>query len=184
MTTISRIPKEFSIIEADEMGFAMALFVAAARGKVLPPYYQSSGFTLSHDPGISDPLLDGARMTLGEENSQAFDEVPLACAVSVLWHHYEHNSFQQSICSRLVAFYSLMVRSKGMLLEPWMKDDDDDPESMALSPAIIMAVATAPLNENGQFKDSDFRDRVRSLSERETRSNEPSASEKWTDRVR
>ena len=176
-------PKDPLIIEPDEMGFAIALFVAAARGQVLPPRHQSSGFTLSHDSDGLDPLLAGARISLGEGQNGASDEVPLACAVSVLWHHYEHNPLQQSICSRLVAFYSLMVRSKGMLLEPWMTNDAADSELMALSPAIVEAVANAPMNEDGQFIDSAFRDRVQSLSEQDARSNGPSISEVWKTRI-
>ncbi len=184
MTLASLISNEPLIIEPDEMGFAIALFVAAAHGRIQPPRHHNLAFTLSHSLGSSDTLLTGARMSLGENEDEVSDEVPLACAVAVLWHHYEQNPLQQAICSRLVAFYSLMARSKGALLAPWMTGIDTEPESMTLAPAIVEAVASAPLNGDGQFGDSDFLDCVRALSGTDTQLPETALLAKWKDRIR
>lgn len=157
-----------SIIEVDEMAFAISLFVAAARGKVSPPNRQSE-ITLN-DAGqvLVDPVLIGARVSLGENERWASDEVPLACAVSVVWHHYERDARQQSICSRLVAFYSLMVRSRGISLNPGKNNSIVDLGSVTFSPAIIDAVASTPVSENGQFLDTTFRARLQNLADHGT----------------
>ncbi|HEV2620113.1 MAG TPA: hypothetical protein VGU23_09285 [Acidobacteriaceae bacterium] len=154
-------------VEIDEMAFAIALFVAAADGKVPPPSAQSHGFPLAAITELSsDPLLLGAKAILGKEDERVSDEVPLACAVSVLWHHYDRDARQQAICARLVAFYSLMVRSRGVLLGPWMENTKHDAQSVLLAPAIIKTVATAPLGESGQFNDAEFKALAQSFAER------------------
>ena len=165
MMTEESEPAQPSVIDVGEMAFAIALFVAAARGKVTPPSRRSPPFSVDARFPSADPLLSGARLALGKEEEWASDEVPLACAVSVLWHHYEQDPRQQSICSRLVAFYSLMVRSRGSLLDAGTIGSIVDPASVALSPAIVEAVASTPVSENGQFIDAAFRARVRALAE-------------------
>lgn len=150
----------------DEMVFAIALFIAAAQGKIALPNKGDAGFSLSSRPDLtSDPMLLGASLVSGESYERHPDEVPLACAVAVVWHHYDHDDRQQAICSRLVAFYSLMARSKGLLLAPWTEGSTIDPGEVILEPAIVEAVATAPTDENGQFDDANFRALVESFAE-------------------
>ena len=109
----------------------------------------------------------GARSILMDEEDKFGDEIPLARAVSVIWHHYENDQRRQVICSRLIAFYSLMVRSNGALLEPWMRSSEGGAGSVFLTSAIVEAVATAWLGGTGQFIDSDFERLVRKLAERD-----------------
>ncbi len=148
------------------MGFAISLFVAAANGKVAPPNTKAAGVYLSRssewDP---DSLLAGARSVLLDDDDKFGDEVPLTRAVSVIWHHYASDERRQVICARLVAFYSLMVRSNGALLEPWVQQNENHSESVFLNAAIVEAVAGAPLDPNGQFVDSEFETLVRSLAD-------------------
>ncbi|MGI4757673.1 MAG: hypothetical protein ACRYGF_12590 [Janthinobacterium lividum] len=105
-----------------------------------------------------------------DEEDKFGDEVPLTRAVAVIWDHYESDKRRQVICSRLVAFYSLMVRSDGAILEPWIQSDADNPESVVLTSAIVEAVATARLSSNGQFVDSEFETLVGNLTERDSAS--------------
>ena len=80
-------------VDTGEMAFAIALFVAAAKGRIAPPRKNHSGFSIQERPALpDDPLLAGAREILKEETDRPSDEVPLICAVSVLWHHYDQDA--------------------------------------------------------------------------------------------
>lgn len=149
-------------VNVDEMAFAMALFVAAARGQVAPPSEQSSGYELRRDPRPDNPLLEKLREKLVTMEEAASDDIPLACAVAVVWQHYEGADDRQSICSRLVAFYSLMVRSQGAAVEGSVTPTGNDPGTVVLDPSVIQAVATAPLSIDGQFDDAHFKELVTS----------------------
>jgi len=150
-------------VSVDEMAFAIALFVAAANGRITLPRRRPpvpSGIELGFDMRLLRAKADIQAVDEGPP-----EELPLASAVSVLWHHYERDERQQEICARLVAFYSLMVRSKGALLKPWMEESTLDPRTVVLETAIVQAVAIAPLNASGQFADVEFRGLVQSLAE-------------------
>src|ERR1700761_8334954 len=104
-------------VDSEEMAFAIALFVAAAKGRIAPP--NASSERLSLQQGLAfprDPLLLGAKTVLQKEPASLPDDVPLACAVSVIWHHYGQDVRQQAMCSRLVAFYARMIRGQSDVL--------------------------------------------------------------------
>ena len=168
MTSVEKIASAVPSIDLDEMSFALALFVGAARGRVTPPETVSSEFALVERPAArSDlPLADEQQNPPGSAEPP-HDENPLVCAVSLVWHHYEGDTRRQAICSRLVAFYSLMVRTRGAVLDRGVTPSEDDPATVLLDPAVVGTVATAPLNESGQFNDLAFRNLVKVAIDRE-----------------
>lgn len=171
-------------VDYDEMSFAIALFVAAARGRVAVQDHvpdsipERAKFSRDERPAaeaaslkplvLLDPLvLQGAKAVLQGEPARLPDDVHLVCAVSVLWHHYERDRRQQAICSRLVAFHALMARQQGELANSWLHAPEAFLVEAALSPAMVRAVATARVGEDGLFDEGEFRSLVESYSSRE-----------------
>ena len=148
-----------SVVEEDEMAFAIALFFAATRGQVPLPNATGVGFELRRELSETSPQLDQLGRLAGTEDA-GLDEISLASAVAVIWHHYEGAMTRQAICARLVAFYSLMVRSRGAVADDHSHAVAGDPSSIGLEPAVIRAVAVAPLTAEGQFHDVKFREVV------------------------
>ncbi len=148
-----------SFVEEDEMAFAIALFFAATRGQVPLPNTAGVGFELRHELASGNPGRVSLERIADMERA-GLDEISLASAVAVIWHHYEGAVYRQAICSRLVAFYSLMVRSQGAIVEDRSQPVIADPGSLVLEPAVVRAVATAPLTAEGQFQEVQFRDLV------------------------
>ena len=153
-----------SSVAQDEMAFAIALFFAATRGQVPLPNSKDVGFELRRERQTGHPEL-GRLEQLSGQGDAGLDDISLAAAVAVIWHHYEGATQQQAICSRLVAFYALMSRSKGTVADNQSHSVEGDPSSIALEPAVIRAVATAPLSTEGQFQDLDFRKLVMEVSD-------------------
>lgn len=150
-------------VNFDEMAFAMALFFAAARGQVPLPRDENTGTERRSRPESHSLALGHLRTKLGNMEEAASDEVPLACAVAAVWHHYEGAPNRQTICSRLVAFYSLVVRSQGTAVEGNVQALDG---VGGLGPSLIQAVATAPVSADGQFDDLQFRELVVTSADR------------------
>jgi len=153
-------------VDSDEMSFAIALFVAAARGRIVLPNRAGSTLQESH-PLSNDPLLVGAKAVLPDGWAWLPDEAPLACAVSVLLHHYEHDVRQQAMCSRLVAFHILMARRRGGHLDLGTQESEAYLIEAALSPAIVKAAAKAPVGDDGLFDEAEFESLVESFSIRD-----------------
>ena len=150
---------QVGVVEEDEMAFAIALFFAATRGQVALPNARGVGFELRSEPPVASSRL-GRLERIADREDAGLDEISLASAVAVIWHHYEETHHRQAICSRLVAFYSLMVRSRGAIADDQSHPVEGDSSSIVLEPAVIRAVATAPLTIEGQFQDVRFRELV------------------------
>ena len=150
-------PTHIPPVALDEMAFAMALFVGAADGRITRAHKEHL-----FSPDQSRSELSGAALgaltdaLIDTEGSS--DDIPLACGLSMVWHHYDGDRLQQPICSRLIAFYSMMVRSRGSVLSRGKLLPSADPESFFLEPSTIRAVATAPLNDAAQFEDASFKE--------------------------
>lgn len=162
------------VVDLDEMAFAIALFVGAANGHVAPNY----AWHLASEIGIdTEPVLVGAKSVLLDAEEQLSDELPLARAFAVLWQHYAGDPRRQSICSRLIAFYSMMVRSHGGAVEQWVQATDD-PTKVLLDSSVVEAVATAPLSDKGQFNDNRFVKVVEAFSKRDSLPNKSEGTPK------
>jgi hypothetical protein len=144
-------------VDPSEIAFAMALFVAAAKGRVHASDIGASGFPLADQHlEFFDDLVGTEQGSSGALHTSSVD-LPLSRAISVLWHHYNGDKRQRAIWSRVVAFQVMMVRSRGSSVEEWSRPYILDAGRAFLDPAVVHAVAAAPLVEFGQFSDPAFR---------------------------
>ena len=164
-------------VALEEMAFAIALFFAAARGKVPMSDVQSTGFELRRELQIHSPEVASVAERLVDTAEASPDEFQLACAVTVIWHHYDGTKYREAVCSRLVAFYALMVRTKGAAIVGRSQAVEGDPASIVLEPEVIQAVATAPLTLDGQFHDLEFRRLVLNSADQQETSTSRASSE-------
>jgi hypothetical protein len=142
-------------VDPSEIAFAMALFASAAKGRVHASDIAPSGFPLAdkHDEFFDDWVGSGQ----GSPGAYPTVDMPLSRAISVLWHHYNGDKRQRAIWSRVVAFHAMMLRNRGSSAEEWSRPYILDAGRAFLDPAVVNAVAAAPLTEFGQFSNPSFR---------------------------
>jgi hypothetical protein len=157
---ISRSENAFSdplpCVDADEIAFAMALFVSAANGRIHASNIGVSGFPVEENlfELIDAPEADEEQSP--DTPSEKTDFAPLSRAVSVLWHHYKGDERQRTIWCRVVAFHAMMVKTDGSVVQKWTVQHDNDSSITSLHAAVVNAVAEAPLAEFGEFDQSSF----------------------------
>jgi hypothetical protein len=150
-------PEALPAVDPGEIAFAMALFAAAAKGRVHASDIGASGFPLA-DKHVEffDHRVESELGSPGDFDTTVID-MPLSRAMSVVWHHYNGDKRQRAIWSRVVAFNAMMVRNRGFSVEEWSRPYILDACKAFLDPAVVNAVAAAPLTEFGQFSDPSFR---------------------------
>jgi hypothetical protein len=139
----------FPAIPAEEIAVAMTLFVNAASLQIpaaridpLPlPDWECAGFFRS--------IAADMKVALAMHRNDPRAESSLDFAFKMLWRHYDGDDRQRSICARILGFHSLMVRTDGALVQPWLQACPDAPEAVVLHPVVVEAVATTPLSANG-----------------------------------
>ena len=155
---------QVSPVELDEMAFAMALFFAAARGQVPMKTTRAEEFELERDLRPGNLTFANVSERLAETEAKP-EEFQLACAVTVIWQHYEGAKHGDAICSRLLAFYLLVARHRDAMADGSAEQGEQDLSLMILEPATIRVVATAPVTSEGQFEDREFRKMMRGSGE-------------------
>ena len=147
----------FSPVAADEVAFAMALFMSAASGQT------------AFDRTISSPrerreLRNCRRLFLVLSSAEAFDASEKVAltegkhfrAFLAIWRHYRGDRCRSSVCARTLGFCYLVERSRGTLIERWTTPDPHGPEVVVLHPAVVQAIATVPLERTGVLLESAF----------------------------
>ena len=135
----------------------MALFVAAANGRLLPTKTARSEAELesaqegkrvfvSIVPRQPVPILNAARSYVGS----------LSEAFLVVWQHYSGDERQACICARVLGFHLLAERTNGEIMKDWITPDRQNPEVVLLHPVVIDAIASVPLTADGAFSESSF----------------------------
>ena len=149
----------FPPVPPDELAFAIAFFVSAARRQVAAPERTGqSPRSGSQAEGAKffTRLLAGqspARQVAGK----AVDlETSLDAASGRLWEQYRQSDLRYSLCARVLGLYFLMERTGGEALAGWMAPCVEDPTSVVLDPAVVEALAVVPLLQDGQLPDSRF----------------------------
>ena len=137
----------------------MALFVAAAKGRILPKKRPTTEVELSDGqearrvfmslvPFVPSPYL----------KASAPEASTLSEAFLALWQHYAGDERQASLCARVLGFHLLMERTEGAAVGRWLVPNPDDPETVLLDPAVIEAIALVPLTADGLFSEDLFKD--------------------------
>ncbi len=99
-----------------------------------------------------------------EAESEAPQEGSLYTAFRTLWEQYEGDELQSPICARVLAFYFLMERTRGTVVEEWLRPCTETPEAVFLDDAIVAAIASVSLGESGVLQEDDFLMTVRALA--------------------
>lgn len=148
---------KYPSIAADEIGFAIAVFVSAANGRKslriassTKPERNSAKKCLKVFAGLSahspfSPPLD--RPVVSHENS-------LEAAFLQLWQQYHGDKRQASICARVLGFYYIMEQTEGAAVERWMSPCPENSDVVVLHSEVIRAIAEVPLSEEGHMADS------------------------------
>lgn len=133
----------FVPIPPEEMGFALSLFVAAANGQIaIDAYVRSSRNSPERDQIFRS---FGAPVTT---SVQVEHLRTLEATFSCLWRHYQGDDRQTSICARVLSFYCLMERTKGLIMARWVTMCPESPEAVLLHPAVIEVLACISLGED------------------------------------
>lgn len=155
--TDDRFTWDWGPVPADEIAFAMSLFVAAAQRKILPDKTPTTEAELligqeaqrvfvSLVPQKSVPFPKAAAF-LGSSLSEAFLAV---------WQHYSADDRQASVCARVLGFHLLMERTEGAAVGRWLTPSSSDPETVLIHPAVIEAIASVPLLDEGRLPEELF----------------------------
>lgn len=154
-------------IAADEIGFAIAVFVGAADGRKSlrmasgkVPERNSAKKCSKVFAGLSahnpfSTLLD--RPVVSYENS-------LQAAFLQLWQQYHGDERQASICARVLGFYYIMEQTEGAAVERWMSPCPEHSDVVVLHSEVIRAIAEVPLSEEGHMAHSLLIAMVENLS--------------------
>ena len=144
----------FPPVQAEEMAFAMTLFVSAANGQI---FAGRKLLTLQNRHEGQDLFLrlssDGA-VTIDPVQASAALQTRLYQAFLIVWEHYRGEEQQASIAARVLGFYYLMGRSRGAALERWSKPSIDSEETVGLHPAVVVSIATLALQQDGRLDEA------------------------------
>lgn len=170
----------FNPVRAEEMAFALSVFVSAANGQV-------------HASGAPDVLraLRERRecqrflsflAPAGEEGrslreAAARADSLLLRAVLAVWAHDREDKARLSLVARVLAFYTLTERTGGAVVERWYDNDPESPETVLLHPAVVEAIATVPLSARGRLSVEDFSRAVEAAAETRSECAEAAALE-------
>ena len=149
----------FQTVSPDELAFALSVFVAAANGQIAPTAESpdfNEGACLNESQRVfllAELQRDSPPVSLLLSRPS---ERSLEATFSVLWHHYDGQESQMSICARVLGFHHLTLRHAGAYLNRWVSACAGNPEAVELHPAIIEALAVVPLSESGRFLPESF----------------------------
>lgn len=143
-------------VEVEEMAFAMTLFVSAANGQI----------SIGRKPLTIQNKHEGQRLfiRLSSDTAPLMDAEELAAALRtrlyeaflIIWEHYRNEKQQASIGARVLGFYYLMARSRGAALNRWLMPSSQSEEIVGLHPAVVQAVATLELQQDGRLDEVKF----------------------------
>ncbi len=158
----------FNPVRAEEMAFAMSIFVRAADGQVFsscPPDVQAAlRERRSCQRFVSFLAGEDAELSSLREAANR-DESPLFRAIFAVWEYDREDAGRLSIIARVLAFYFLMERTKGAVLERWCDTNPEGEQTVLLHPAVVEAIANIPLSTRGQLHVEDFLKAVEAAAE-------------------
>ncbi len=148
---------DFGPVPADEIAFAMSLFLAAAQRKILPNKRPRTETELSIGQQAQHVFVSLVpSQPVGFPKAAEFKGSSLSEAFLTMWQQYAGDDRQASICARVLGFHLLMERTEGAAVERWLTFSRGDPETVLLHPAVIEAVASVPLLREGRLPEELF----------------------------
>lgn len=140
--------RAFEPVTADELGFALTLFVAAGSGTLCAG--REAVPRLSDEQTSERERLFAELLFHAEDphHSKGFPhESTLKTAFSAVWSQYKPYELRDSICARVLSFYFLMVQTGGKAVARWTTQNPDRPEEeVLLDPAVVEGLANVCLH--------------------------------------
>ncbi len=168
MVSAEPVHVDFPPVPPEEIAFALALFVGVVQGQLGSP--SRAPLSREEEEEFSDCLRLLSRLCAGEQppvapasDAIAYD-TSLGRVLLVIWQLHRGHPHQTSICARVLNFYLLTERTAGKAVERWIMPCTEDPKLVLLHPALIEALATAPLTEQGELSETVFLDSVEALA--------------------
>lgn len=162
------VREDFPPVAAEEIGFALALFVGIVQGQLGSPSHAplspDEQEELSRCLQILSPLCAGEQPPLPPGSDVIGYQTSLGRVLLVIWQLHRGHPHQTSICARVLNFYLLSERTAGKALQRWIMPCTEDPKLVLLHPALIEALATTPLTEQGELPEIAFLESVEALA--------------------
>ena len=147
----------FCPVPADELGFALSVFVAAASGTLTASRTDTSELperqTTTCEQLFADLLALGPVMV--PSRLLAY-QTSLHTAFAALWKEYGSHELRDAICARVLCFHFLMEETEGRVVEPWTTACPERPEQVLLSPAVVEGLARVPLDLRAGLVEDEF----------------------------
>jgi len=163
-------PSTLGAVDPEEMGFAFQLFQAGLRYTMpMESPEQTEGLAL--DGKTANQFLSIAPDALKEQFTTRGErlvprDTPVNRGAFAVMNHYREHPQREAVFVRVMAFFFLMNRLDEEQWKRWCKPESGPNDGrMMVHPAVMDAVATAPLNTYGQFEPSEFSALVQRLIE-------------------
>ncbi len=147
-----------ALISPEEIAYAAALFMAAAKGQ-LPGY---SGLSPEEEVSCHKLYsgLTGSSITPG--SSESFTtKASLYAVFRQFWAFYKEEVEQESICGRTLAFHLLMECTRGYAIQGWTSPIEGQEREVNLHPAVIQAIGGVRFYPNKGFCRKEFEAEIR-----------------------
>ena len=146
----------FHPVQAEEMAFAITLFVNAGTGQISAGQKPLTIRNRKDGVKLFLTLSSPASGPLSREQGEAAVQSELFQAFLIVWEHYRSDTSQVSIAARLLGFFHLMTRTRGKALETWVEPSVTTDEVVILHPAVIETLASTGLLRNGRLDEVKF----------------------------
>ena len=165
-TPLIKAQTSFPLVPSEKIAFAMAVFVNTANQAIRPQSKLTLGVAAgrARDQLFLDLLPRGpAQVQIGKPQETSLYEAFMA-----VWEQFEGDDQQQVVCVRILAFHFLMLRTQGSVVEEWLRPSPENPETVILDDAIVAAVGSVDLGNDGSLLEDRFLSAVRTQLLRRT----------------
>ncbi len=143
----ANIDRCFPAVAADELGFALNVFVAASNRTLFVNRSKNQRLALKELTEREQLFSDLLDHGLGSNHGRELPfQATLDEAFALLWEEYRAHEQRDALCARVLCFYFLMERTEGKAVEEWMTANSDRPSEVVLDPAVVEGLAAVPLN--------------------------------------
>ena len=146
----------FPAVGADEIAFALGVFVSAANGHFSEdPVFGTEAVSDEANAALAAFSPSGVAAKREARGSNARERT-LDRTFAALWKHYAGHRHRASICARVLGFYYLTTSSHSTGLERWMRESTEAERFVIVDPVLVKTLAIVPLTPEGRLPGSLF----------------------------